>query len=183
MGFFDFFKRKNTAPEPSQITVSLSEDSILINGVPVDIPSHIDTLTRLLGKPRAVVCPKDNTKKTPALKDKMFEPELTTRRVNYAWDKLGLYCYTKNGSVIHCLGIRMNAGDICPKHFPTEFFKGEVTINGGPWLEALDKAKNLDFFKKLMLGQYSAVCEFVDFEADDSARTEKDYTGIEIQLG
>ena len=77
----------------------------------------------------------------------------------------------------------MNAGDICPKHFPAEFFKGEVTINGGPWLEALDKAKNLDFFKKLMLGQYSAVCEFVDLETDDSARTEKDYTGIEIQLG
>ena len=168
MGFFDIFKRDSAASELSQITIDLSGNGIAINGASVNIPSNIDKLTKLLGKPRRVVCPKGND---------------GVQRINYAWDELGLYCYTNGGLSVHCFGIRLNAGDISTDYFPIEFFKGVVTINGAPWFNAVRVAKNMDFFKQLTLGQYSAVCEFVDFEADDAMRTEKDYTGIEIQLG
>ena len=175
MGFFDFFNRKN-AVSPADIKIELGTDSIVINGKSVDIPSHIDVLTALFGKPRASAGPKEN----------VSEAMLASKRVNYAWDKLGLYCYTKNGSVIFCLGIRLNEGDICPKHFPSEFFGGTVTINGMPWYEAARTLPNIEeeipFFKKIALGGYSAVMEYVDFEADPDSRTGKDYTSIEIQL-
>lgn len=185
MGFFDIFKKKKQTA-PSHIIISFDEDSIIINGVSVDIPSHIDVFTRLLGKPREVVCPKDDSSKNSDELNKILEQSLTTRRVNYAWDKLGLYCYTKNGTVVHAMGIRLNNGEICPKHYPSEFFKGEITIRGMSWIDAVKQLPNLDetidFFKTLDLGLYSAVVEYVDYEQDDSTRTEKDYADIEIQL-
>lgn len=168
MSFFDIFKRNNPAPEPSRITVELGENSIVINRASINIPTHVDTLAKLLGTPRRVVCPKTDDGE---------------QRTNYAWDDLGLYCYTKNGSTAHCLGIRLNPGELSLNYYPTEFFKGKVTINGAPWFNAIRGAENMDFFKQLMLGRYSVVCEFVDFEAEDASRTEKDYTGIEIQIG
>lgn len=187
MGFFDIFKKNRANDlEPSEITVVLNEDSITINGVSIDIPSHIDVLKRVLGKPREIVCPKDDTSKNSDEINRFLEKNLTTRRVNYAWDKLGLYCYTKNGSVVHALGIRLNEGEICPKHYPAEFFKGEITIKGMRWSEAVKTLPNAEedapFFKTLDLGLYNAVVEYVDYEQDDSARTEKDYSDIEIQL-
>ena len=167
MSFFDIFKKKVVVSDPSQIKINLSENGITINGASVSIPSHIDKLTKLLGKPRRVVCPKGDD---------------GVQRINYAWDELGLYCYTEGGLSVHCIGIHMNKGDFSTDFFPTQFFKGTVTINGAHWFNAMSKAVNLEVFKKLTLGKYSAVSEFVDFEADDATRTEKDYTGIEIQL-
>lgn len=168
MSFFDIFKKNVVFSDPARINIALGENSIAINGASVSMPSHVNTLAKLLGKPRKVVCPTADD---------------GVQRINYAWDELGLYCYTKNGPAVYCVGIRLNPGDICPSHFPTEFFKGEVTVNGAPWFNAMNGAKNMDFFKQLMLGRYSVVCEFTDFEADDASRTEKDYTGIEIQIG
>ena len=167
MGLFDIFKRDSAAVDPSHIMIDLSGNGISISGAFVNIPSNIDTLTRILGKPRRVACPKGDD---------------GIQRINYAWDSLGLYCYTQGGLSVHCFGIRLNAGDFTTDYYPTEFFKGDVTINGAPWFSALSGAKNMDFFKQLTMGRYSVVCEFVDFEAEDSLRTEKDYTGIEIQL-
>ena len=168
MSFFDIFKKKPVFSDPARIRIALGENKIAINGAPVGLPSHINALAKLLGKPRKVVCPTTDD---------------GVQRINYAWDELGLYCYTENGLTVHCLGIRMNAGDFSTDFFPTEFFKGSVTVNGAPWFNAMRVAENMDFFKKLVLGKYSAVSEFVDFEADDNLRTEKDYTGIEIQIG
>lgn len=186
MGLFDFFKKN--AVEPASVKIELDDDRIVINGKTVDVPSHIDALTAVLGKPRAVVYPSDPAKD---LKDwggtlpKSLEQSLTSKRVNYSWDKLGVYCYTKNGSVVFCVGIRLNKGDICPKHFPSGFFKGEIMIKGMPWIRALETlpdTADMEFFKQLELGSYSVNIEYVDFTAKASARTEKDYTTIEIQL-
>ena len=175
MGLFGFFKKKN-AVSPADVKIELADDRIVINGKSVDIPAHINVLTAILGKPRATAGPKDNP----------IDKELISKPTNYTWDSLGVYCYTKNGSVIFCFGIRLNEGDICPKHFPSEFFSGTVTINGMPWYEAVRTLPNIEkdipFFKKIALGGYSAVIEYVDFEADPDSRTQKDYTSIEIQL-
>ncbi|MCH5204559.1 MAG: hypothetical protein J1F03_07405 [Oscillospiraceae bacterium] len=172
--------------EASEVTVCLDEDRIVINEKSVDIPSHIDVFIKLFGKPREIVCPKDDMSKNSEAVNKILELNLTTRRVNYAWDKLGLYCYTRNGSVVHTIGIRLNEGDICSKTYPTEFFKGEVTIKGMHWFEAVKKLPNIDedmeFFKTLDLGIYTAIAEYADYGQDDHTRTEKDYTEIEVQL-
>lgn len=167
MSFFDIFKKNIVVSDPSQIKIELGDNRIAINGAPVSIPSHISKLTKLLGKPRKVICQKG--------KDGV-------QRINYAWDELGLYCYTRGGSSVHCIGIHMNKGDFSTDFFPAQFFKGTVTINGVYWFDAVSKAENMEVFKKLTLGKYSAVSEFVDYDAEDAARTEKDYTGIEIQL-
>ena len=187
MGLFDIFKKNRVNKlEPSEIVVVLDEDSITLNGVSIDIPTHIDVLTRLLGKPREVVCPKEDTSKNSDEVNRIIEQNLTTRRVNYAWDKLGLYCYTKNGSVVYTIGIRMHEGEICPKHYPSEFFQGKVSIKGMHWLEAVKTLPNLDadmdFFMTVDLGLYTAIAEYRDYEQEPSSRTENDYTDIEIQL-
>lgn len=173
MGFFGLFGKKSLIA-PEDVVIELSEDRVTVNGVVVDIPTHIDALTKILGKPRKA-----------AFKGK----EKDMNRVNYAWDSLGLCCYTKNGSVVYCFEMRMNKGEICPKHYPKEFFKGKITINGVPWLEAVKNAPPTpiapgepEFFREISLGGYNALAEYVDFEQDESSRTEKDFTTISIQL-
>ncbi len=171
MGFFGLFGKKSLI-SPEDVVVELNEDRITVNGVRIDIPTHIDALVKILGKPRKA-----------AFKGKDMN------RVNYAWDKLGLCCYTKNGSVVYCFEMRLNKGEICPKHYPKEFFKGKVTINGIPWLDAVKNApptpiapEEPEFFREITLGSYSALAEYVDFEQDENSRTEKDFTTLSVQL-
>lgn len=173
MGFFGLFGKKSLIA-PEDVVIELGEDRITVNGTVVDIPTHIDALKKILGKPRKA-----------AFRGK----EKDMNRVNYAWDSLGLCCYTKNGSVVYCFEMRMNKGEICPKHYPKEFFKGRITINGVPWLEAVKNAPPTpiapgepEFFREISLGGYNALAEYVDFEQDESSRTEKDFTTISIQL-
>ena len=173
MGFFGFFGKKPTTPE--KLVIDFSDNKITVNNKIVDIPSHISVLKNLLGKPRKVV--RKN-------KDDAVNPV----RINFTWDDLGVYCYAKSSKVVDCIGIRLNAGEICPTHYPKKFFSGNLMIKGMPWFETIRNAapeefeEGVSFFKKSYLGNYSVVAEYVNFEQDDSTRTEKDYTIIEIQL-
>lgn len=164
---------------PEDVFVELNDDKITLNGVVIDIPTHIDALSKILGKPRKAVFKKD----------KDMNSALDSKRVNYTWDKLGLCCYTRNGGVVYCFEMRLNKGEICPKHYPKEFFRGKVKINGTPWLEAVKNAPPTplapdepEFFREITLGGYSAVAEYVDFTQDESTRTEKDFTTLSVQL-
>lgn len=169
MGLFNFSKPKSLIA-PADLKVELADDSIVINGLPVDIPTHIDALTKRFGKPRKTVYKGKNN-------------------INFSWDELGICCYTHNGAVVYCLEIRLNAGEICPKHYPAEFFKGKLLINGMPWLDAVKTAPPTpiapgepEFFREIMLGNNSAVAEYVDFMQDELTRTEKDFTTVSVQL-
>ncbi len=173
MGFFDIFKR--TELDPSEITIDIGENCITVNNMAVNIPTHITALEKIFGKSRKVVYPKEENN--------------ASERINYAWDKLGLCCYTNGGKVVFCFEIRLNKGDNCPKHYPTNFFKGKVTIKGIPWLSAVKAAPPTpiapgepEFFREVTLGSYNALAEYVDFTQDENSRTEKDFTSISVQL-
>ncbi len=177
MGCFDFLTNRKNFSSPSEIEINLKNDSIVINGVSVDIPTGISFFEDILGRPRRVDYPKQD--------DESYD----LRQVNYTWDKLGLCCYTKGGTVVYCFEIRLNKGDISPEHYPAEFFSGKLLINGKEWLKAVKNAPTTpialgepEFFRKLKLGRYSALAEYVDFMQDEKTRTEKDFTTISVQL-
>lgn len=157
--------------EISPLKIAIDEDEIVINGVVIDIPSHISVFEKLLGKPRRVAFPKDSRKKDP----------LYQRQVNYVWDRLGVYCPTKNGSVVYALEILMREGEMWSRYFPKEFFGGELNICGMPWEQAFETlpyyGKQNGVFKRLDLGIYVANGGYVKEGSPESG-----YMLVEIQL-
>lgn len=174
MGFFDFLKKKQTSEVK---TLNITAKGLEIDGVPLDLPTHISAANKLLGKPRGVTY-----KPNPETDKALGGAGVVSKRVNYAWDKLGLYCYTKNGTVLSAFGIRLTLKGGNFKHYPENIFAGKVTIEGKPWFEVMNSASDCDVFRKLVLGGYSIISEYVDFDAQPESRTAEDYTCIEIQL-
>ena len=158
---------------PISLDIAFDEDRILINGSNIDVPSHIDAFVKILGKPRKITYP-DERKSRP-------ENVLSSKRVNYSWDSLGIYCLTSNGAVVNTFGIRMNGGYVRPRHFPNGFFGGVLTICGMPWEDAF---KTLPYygepntvFKRLDLGIYAANGGYIKKNSPDTG-----YMIVEIQL-
>lgn len=188
MGFFGelfgklFGKKSDTRSVSSKgITIDIREDGLVINGKKLDVPTHIKALSDILGKPRKIPC--KTSEEDREVYAKLHPGEILVQRVNYAWDELGMMCYTNNGSVVNCFGIEFNP----PESYnsastPKKMFGGTVLINGRPWLGVMMAGKDLEVFRKIVLGNYSVVAEYTDFEQDDSTRDESSFTGIEIQL-
>ena len=44
------------------------------------------------------------------------------------------------------------------------------------------QGEDCDVMRELYFGEYLLTAEYTDFYQDDKTRTEKDFTGIEIQL-
>ena len=184
MGFFSklFGKKKSAVLGNSKtITIDIREDGVMINGKKMDIPIHIRALSDILGKPRKTAF--KTSKEDKEVYAKMHPGEILVQRINYTWDELGLMCYTNNGSVVNCFGIEFNPpeGYNAASH-PKSMFGGTVLINGKPWLGEVMAGKDLEVFRKIIVGNYSLVAEYTDFEQDDSTRDESGFTGIEIQL-
>lgn len=192
MGFFKnlfgkLFGGKQTeeaavrTPSTEGYVIDIRGDCFIINGTRIEVPTHIDKLTAVLGKPRA-----EKFKNKPG--DKEFfertEHEQVTKRVNYMWDELGLKAYTLNGSVVNTFEIEFKKADYETKRSATKTkFKGTVTVNGNPWFGEIMAGKDFEVFRRRIVGNYSLTAEYADFEQDDDTRTENDFTGIEIQLG
>lgn len=182
MGFFRNLLGKKTE-EVSELSKSYSidicDDCFVINGKRLEVPMHIDALSAVLGEPRAVSF-KTREEDREFLERTRKEP--VTNRVNYAWDKLGLKCYTYNGKVVNTFGICT-----CPQtnnspSNPKMLFGGRITINGGPWLSAIMSGKDEGVFREVNIGNYLITAEYTDFDQDDLTRDETSFTGLEIQL-
>lgn len=187
MGFFGnlfgklFGKKTNgVSGNSGAFTIDIREDGFLINGRRMDVPIHISALSEILGKPRRTAF--KTSEEDKEVYAKMHPGEILVQRVNYTWDDLGLMCYTNNGSVVNCFGICLNPTDYKVDSHPKSLFKGTVLINGRPWLGVMKAGKDLEVMRKIVLGSYSVVAEYTDFEQDDSTRNESSFTGIEIQL-
>ena len=156
---------------PAALEIALCENNMVINGASADIPTHISVLEKMPGKPRRVAYPKDSRKKDP----------LYLRTVNYAWDRLGVYCLTKNGSVVHTFGILMSDGELYSRHFPREFFCGSLTICEMPWEQAFKTlpyyGKQNSVFKRLEVGYYTVCGGYIEKNSP-----EKGYMLVEVQL-
>lgn len=187
MGFFNniFNKNKKTptteiSERSKSITIDIRNDGFIIDGKKLEIPMHIDAFSAVLGKPRAV-------KHKTSAEDKEFLEEMhnepVTKRVNYAWDDLGLKCYTLNGKVVNTFGICLNPNDICIECDPKTLFGGTVTIMGDDWFEAVMMGEDNDFIRNLGIGDNILVtAEYTDPFVDDSTRDKTSFTCLEIQL-
>lgn len=185
MGFADFFKRLsggNKTPHQTATinNINITGSGLFINGVPVDMPTHISALEKLLGKPRAV---EFKTKEEDReFLEQVHGKGMIVKRVNYAWDDLGLYCYTNNGTVLSAFGIRLSKQGDEYKHYPKGTFNGTLTIDGKPWFGVINSAEDREVFRRLELDCYSIIGEYTDPFDEPNSRTEKSYSNIEINL-
>lgn len=188
MGFFrNLFKKKNpsknTAPIISErsksMTIDITGDYFMINRKKLEIPVHIDVLKEILGEPRAVKFETD-----PELREFLEEMEggPVTNRVNYAWDDLGLMCYTLNGKIINAFGIHLRQQNHNSPANPKTHFGGKITINGQNWLPIVMAGDDEDSSRHVILGNLLLTASYSDYYQDDSTRDKTSFSAFEIQL-
>lgn len=188
MGCFDnlFKKEKPQEKAPAVIsersksmTIDIQGDCFVINGNKFEIPMHVDALSAILGKPRAV-----KFKTDPEMMAFLEELEgaPVTNRVNYAWDDLGLMCYTLNGKVINAFGIHLRQQTHNSPANPQTHFGGKITINGQDWFPIVMAGKDEDTSRHVILGNLSLTASYSDYYQDDSTRDETSFSTFEIQL-
>ncbi len=176
MGFFDLF-RKKPALDTSRLVINLTEDGLDVNGTRIILPCNIGALKYLFGSPRKTV--HDSTTLTGE------------KNYTYTWDKIGLYCYSRGGSVVRCIAARMN-GEPDLDYSPSSLFEGFYTINGESWFDVMKNGEtewieDIDFripvFKRVLIGKYSAVSEFTNEDlSDGTANNPEDLKNIEVEI-
>ena len=177
MGLFDIFKKK-AAPSSESLTINITPKEIEINGTAVTLPCPVEELTKLLGKPREVVY---QTQKSDIPTRRLAKyPELAAKRVNYTWDKLGIYCYTLTDPVISCIGVQHRVR-VQVAHTPSDMFTGKLTINGVEWSSVMRSGADMRVYRQITIGGCSINSGYADFPAVEKLGTADDYTGIEIQ--
>ena len=182
MGLFDkLFGKKppQVADKSKKFCIDIREDCFVVNGQTLEVPIHIESLKRVLGQPRKKTF---HTSETERHVLEALNKEQITNRTNYYWDDLGLKCYTNNGGVVNCFAIVFRHGDYNEAVQSKMLYGGNVTIMGEPWLEVMKTGEDCHMFRQKRVGYYSLTAEYVDFDQPDETRTEKDFTGIEIQL-
>lgn len=180
---FNKNRQKKTSVRISErsksMTIDIQGDCFVINGNKFEIPMHIDALSAILGKPRAV-----KFKTDPEMREFLEELENTpvTNRVNYAWDDLGLMCYALNGKVINAFGIHLRQQTHNSPANPKTHFGGKITINGQHWLPIVMSGVDEDTSRHVILGNLTMTASYSDCYQDDSTRDETSFTAFEIQL-
>ena len=170
MGFFDLFKKK-PALDTSRLVINLTENGLDVNGTNIVLPCNIDTLKYLFGSARKTVHPEKN--------------------YNYTWDRLGIYCYSRGGTIVRNISVRMN-GDPDLSYSPSSPFGGIYTINGKNWFDVMkngetewleDEGIKIPIFKRARFGNYSVISEFTDEDLSDGiAKIPDDLKNIEVDI-
>lgn len=181
---FEFLKNLFNKVTPVKggepVYINITDRNIVINRNKITLPCNIDKISAILGQPRAQ---RYETKPEDKKKLEQMHPNAkVTDRVNYMWDNLGIKCYTLDGKTVNTFGIELNKGVLEYPNVPVNMFGGTVTINGRSWLQAIKLGDDEMVLQKLRVGNYSLCAEYVDIDQDMNARTERDYTGIEIAL-
>lgn len=178
MGFWDKIFGGNKQPTVEIKTINLSENGIEINGTLVDIPTHLSVLAKLLGKPRTIGFETD--KEIREFLEKSEGEGMVTKRVNYAWDNLGLLAYTHNGSVVNCFSIQLKPST--SKNAPRGVFVGVATINGEDWFSVMKSGTDGMFLTEFRLGNYKIISEKSNFQKSLADSVREDFNCVDIQL-
>ena len=178
MGFFGNIFGGKKKPAAGIKNINLTENGVEINGTLVDIPTHLSALENLLGKPRAIVFETDA--ETREFLEKSEGAGMIKRRVNYAWDELGLLVYTHNGSVVNCFSIQLKQST--SRNAPRGVFGGEATINGEDWFSVIKSGTDGMFLAQFKLGNYKIVSEKSDFQKSLADCGREDFNCVDIQL-
>lgn len=167
MGFFDFFKNlfggQKSKFAPDELDINITDNAININGNIIDVPCHLDSLKKFFGKPRKFVGKSGN--------------------INFTWDGLGVYCYTKGNNVVYCFAIKVNPSEIATDFDPKNMFCGKLNISGAPWEEVMYGGDDMEVARQRDIGGLSLFAEYTDFDNGDKNGCHGAYSGVEIQLG
>lgn len=179
---FGWFRKKTAAPFPGeQCVVDISENGMTINGTKLEILVHLDAAEKLLGTPRSAKY--RTTRESREFLEQTHGDGMVSNRVNYAWDDLGIYCYTMNGKVIECFGFMFrNDPELDLKHSPAKMFSGTLTICGRPWQEAIRLGEDCEVLRELNVGSCLITAEYSDPFCGEIP-DEGGYNCIEVQLG
>lgn len=181
MSFFDSFKSRKNQPNTVEIRhINLSSRGIEVDGELLDVPVHIFAAKRLLGKPRAERFRTGQYAKQ--VLERRFGKGTVKRRVNYAWDKLGIYCYTLDGKVINTFGIRLSTEGKYYRQYPISVFKGTLTIEGKPWTEVIKDAADKVTCCHYHAGGYFIKIDYNELREKSKTREKKDYVRVEFGL-
>ncbi len=164
MGFFaQLFGRKKCKFSPEALDISITEDTLIINGSRLEIPCHLDMLKSQFGKPRKF----DNRQ----------------ANVIFTWDEIGIYCYTKGNNVVFCLGIKTKPNTEVPFEYdPKSMFKGRLCINGESWERFISAGEDEEVGRCKRTDNLTFFADYADIEKGDADGCENAYSGIEIQL-
>lgn len=164
MGFFGkLFVGKKPKINAEELVLDITEDKLFVNGKAVDIPCHLSVLTNIFGKTRKFV-------------GKYRE------NINFIWDNLGVYCYTKGNSVVYCFSVKVNRGDIKIDFDPKTLFAGTLSIGGEPWEEFMSGGEDMEVARQRDFCGYSLFSEYTDMDNGDKNGCHGAYSGVEIQL-
>ncbi len=169
MGLGEFFRNlfgggNSPKLDPAAVSINITDKQIMVNGTPVDVPCHLDVLKKLLGSPRKTV-------------------GKNRENINFTWDDLGIYCYTKGNNVVYCIGVKVKFGSIKPNTDPRSTFRGTLTIGSEQWEEVMHGGVDMDgFFRQRDYPGLSLVSEYADMEVCDKNGCHGAYSGVEIQL-
>ena len=164
MGFFgNLFGRKKPIINAQELVLDITEDKLIVNGKAVDIPCHLSVLTNIFGKPRKFV-------------------GKNRENVNFTWDNLGVYCYTKGNSVVYCFSVKVNRGDIKIDFDPKPLFAGTLTIGGEPWEELMGGGEDREVGRHRDYFGLSLFSEYTDMDNGDKNGYRGAYSGVEFQL-
>lgn len=186
MGFFDFFKRlfkgsdKKQADAPAVTTINITDKGLEVNGELLDLPVHISSLERLFGEPRAIKY--ETSPEMRQFLEEIHGKGMVTNRVNYAWDELGLFCFTMNAKVVSTFAIRLSTKGDTHKHFPISAFKGTVLINGKPWFEVMKNAVDQETSCQYVMDFYSVRAEYINCNETQETRKADGFMTISIAM-
>ncbi len=158
MGFLsNLFKKKDeiqgSGVISERLVIDYSSQGININGRSIQLPANLSEFA-FLGEPRKIS---------------------TKAGVNYAWDNLGVHCYTRDRGMVSCFGVTMNKGEFSNETNARSLFGGDLTISGQDWKVEIQRGQNTEVLTMLDLGDYSVAAEYCVFL--DSSK----YSVVEIQ--
>lgn len=164
MGFFgNLFGGKKPKINAGELVFDVTGEKLIINGKAVDIPCHLSVLTGVFGKPRKFVGKKHGN-------------------VNFTWDNLGIYCYTKGNNVVYCIAAKVKRGDIQTSYDPKTLFAGKLTVGGEPWEEFMASGEDMEVGRRRQYLGLSLFSEYADMENGDKNGCHGAYSGVEFQL-
>lgn len=167
MGFSAFFKNFFGGKKPKinagELVLDVTGEKLIINDKPVDIPCHLSVLTGIFGKPRKFV-------------------GKNRENINFTWDNLGIFCYTKGNSVVYCIGVKVSRGDISTDFDPENTFVGTLTIDGEPWEEFIASGEDMEVGRRRQYLGLSLFSEYADMENGDKNGCHGAYSSVEFQL-
>ena len=154
------------------VLIDFAADGMHVGNKVIPLPVDGEELIALWGEPRVVIHEGEGN------------PD-ATRRANYVWDELGIFCYLyeREGvySDVYSLGVMVNKIDDF-KHYPENMFNGTMTIEGKTWYKALPAGEDLELFRVYTVGDYSLWSEYTDIYDPEKTGTAADYVGIEMSI-